>query len=531
MKPLARLNLVDRIIGYFNPQASINRIKYRSALAAAASTGYITFGSGKKSMRGAFATNNSADQDIIPKIDSMRASSRDLYMNSPIATGALRRARTNIIGYGLTLQPRIDRGKLQLTDEQAEIWEQNVDREFSLWAESKFCDITRTQNFYDLQGLVLLSALMSGDCFVLMPYVKANNFPYELTLKILEADLICNPANVMDSDKLAGGVEVNDNGAPVKYYVRKQHPGSLNPSYDFITIDAYGQKSGRRNVLHVFDKERPGQRRGIPMLAPVIEKLKQLTRLSEAELMAAVVSSFFTAFITSEVRESDPVNDGYAGTENSVKTPLDTSVNEMGSGTIIDLVPGEKVELADPKRPNQAFEPFFTAMLREVGSALEIPFELLILHFTASYSASRAALLEAWKFFLQKRTWLEREFCKPVYEEFLAEAVSKGRIKAPGFFIDYSVRQAWSGSKWSGPGQGQLNPVQETQAALMRVNGNLSTLAKETAAIDGDNWFTMINQRSREISVLDSKGMNIKIDTSKKQEPDNVRDNEEKIDE
>ena len=56
-----------------------------------------------------------------------------------------------------------------------------------------------------------------------------------------------------------------------------------------------------------------------------------------------------------------------------------------------------------------------------------IPYELLVKNFTASYSASRASLLEAWKMFRMRREWLIGNFCQPVYEEWLTEAVVKGR--------------------------------------------------------------------------------------------------------
>ncbi|MCH5894346.1 phage portal protein, partial [Salmonella enterica] len=69
-------------------------------------------------------------------------------------------------------------------------------------------------------------------------------------------------------------------------------------------IPAYGKKTGRRNVLHVMqDWERPGQRRGVPVLAPVIEALKQLGRYTDAELVAAVVSGLFTVFVKTEAPE------------------------------------------------------------------------------------------------------------------------------------------------------------------------------------------------------------------------------------
>lgn len=39
------------------------------------------------------------------------------------------------------------------------------------------------------------------------------------------------------------------------------------------------------------------------------------------------------------------------------------------------------------------------SIIRQIGSSLGVPYELLVMHFTSSYSASRAALLEAWKQF------------------------------------------------------------------------------------------------------------------------------------
>ena len=51
-------------------------------------------------------------------------------------------------------------------------------------------------------------------------------------------------------------------------------------------MPAFGAATGRRNVLHPFRRTRPGQTRGIPYLAPVMELVKQLGRYSEAEVAA-----------------------------------------------------------------------------------------------------------------------------------------------------------------------------------------------------------------------------------------------------
>ena len=88
----------------------------------------------------------------------------------------------------------------------------------------------------------------------------------------------------------------------------------------------------------------------------------------------------------------------------------DDSTIELAPGAIVDLNEGEKAHDMNPGRPNTAFDGFVVAICRQIGAALEIPYELLVKNFNASYSASRGALLEAWKMFRMYRTWLANDF-------------------------------------------------------------------------------------------------------------------------
>jgi lambda family phage portal protein len=166
------------------------------------------------------------------------------------------------------------------------------------------------------------------------------------------------------------------------------------------------------------------------------------------------------------------------------------------------LAPGEDVVIADAKRPASGFDPFVMSMTKQIGAALEIPFELLMKSFTASYSASRASLLEAWKAFKMRRTWFANDFCQPVYELWLAEAVARGRINAPGFFNDPTIKKAWCGAEWIGPAQGMLDPVKEVNAAILRTEHGFSTHERETTELTGGNWDDNIAQITRENELL-----------------------------
>ena len=137
-------------------------------------------------------------------------------------------------------------------------------------------------------------------------------------------------------------------------------------------------------------------------------------------------------------------------------------------------------------------------MCSQIGAALEIPRDILMKEYNSSYSASRGALLEAWKAFRMYRGWFVDDFCKPVYEIWMTEAVARGRISAPGFFSDPLLRRAWLGCEWIGPTQGQLDPVKEVTAEIMSVEAGFSTHADSSIRINGSDWNHNMDQIQRE---------------------------------
>lgn len=502
-----RPNLLDRAISYFDPAKGLERYRARAMQLTAES--YIGASKSRRSMTGWLTRPKSADGDTLMELPELRTRSRDLERNAPIATGALSTVRTNVVGTGLALQSRINRQVLGITEEEASEWQRRTEIEFALWAESPDCDLTRQHNFYGLQDLAFGSTLASGDVLVLMPYVLRSTGPYGLKLQIIEADRLVNKDNARDTSELAAGVQMDSDGAPVAYHVLKQHPGALIPrpgSWD--VVPAYGAQTGRRNAIHLYKRSRPGQSRGVPYLAPVIETLKQLDRYTEAEVAAAVVAGLFAVFVKSEGDGLSPLESATLGlTPANGDTPQAGWDGKLSAGLVADLRPGEDIVSANPGRPNAAFDPFMVAVLRQVGMALELPYEVLIKHFQSSYSAARAARLEAWAHFRCRRDWLATHFCQPIYEVWMEEAIALGRIVAPGFFFDPLVRYAWLGCQWVGDGPGSIDPLKEVGAARERVELGISTLAEETMLHDGGDWELKHAQRVKEEGMRREGGL------------------------
>lgn len=509
------VNLLDRMVALISPERGLRRMAARNTMSMLGFGPANEGASAKRNFRAWGVSSGDADADLMPEQDTLRDRTRDLYRNNCLGRGAIRTLRTNVVGSGLRLNANVDRDFLGMTDEQAEAWERNTEREFNLWAETQFADATINDNFYGLQGLAFLTVLTGGDCFALLPWVKRKGCPYDLRVQLVEGDRVCNPQDVPDTESCAGGIETDNYGAPVRYWFRNQHPGSrfyMSSALKWDSVPAFGFKTGRRNVLHLFERERPGQRRGYPYLSPVIEPLKQLGRYTQAELQAAVVSGLFTVFITTENGDSlDNIEIDAASVDASAgigQVPTGADEVKLGPGAVVGLAPGEKVVAPNPGRPNAAFDPFFLAIVRQIGTALEIPFELLIKHFSASYSASRAAMLEAWKFFRHRRDWLVSSFCAPVYAAWMVEAVVKGRVNAPGFIEDAAIRAAYLGAEWVGPTMGQIDPDKEVTAALKRIDGCLSTRSRESAELTGGDFERIVRRRGREEKMREEYGVN-----------------------
>lgn len=498
------MNIVDKFITVFSPEAGLRRADARKKLEVRTkkefrNSGYGNHGANsfKKSVQGWEDQGGSAKEDIHDHLPTLRQRSRDLYMGVPIATGAVKTCRTNVVGAGLRLKSQVDSEILGLSEEKARTLETQIEREFSLWADSPACDLERLDNFYELQQLAFLNWLLSGDVLVTLPALRRPETPYDLRINLIEADRLSNPDG-MPSDSISGGVEVNEAGEVVAYHISAHHPLSHDmKDRKWIRVKAWGEKSGRRNVLHLMQRERIGQRRGIPYLSPVIESLKQLGRYTDAELLAAVVSGYFTVFIHRDIPwETFDLTGGIPN--DLLKTSDDEDTLELAPGTIQSLGVNERAEIVNPGRPNTAFEGFVSAMCQQIGMSLEIPYEVLMKHFGQSYSASRGAMLEAGKLYRMYRNWLANDFCQPIYEEWFAEAVAKDRITAPGFFSDPLIRQAYLKAEWNGPAQGLLDPLKEVAAAEKRIKLGLSNGQKEAMEINGTDYYKNLEQQARE---------------------------------
>jgi lambda family phage portal protein len=466
-------------------------------------------------------------QSLSPKLDidfnnrELRSRSRMLCMSSPLATSAINTLRTNVVEAGIIPKPRIDTDIIKMTPEEAFELQKQIEREWTLWAENKNnCDATGLNDFYGIQQLAFKSFRESGDSFCLFQWAEeTKNNPYSLRLHILEADRICTPTeypqtyqsgvysitegkNPDNNNPIYDGVEVDRaTGKVVAYWVCNKHPFDYTEwnARTWQRIEAVGVETEQPNILHIMESGRPDQYRGVPMLAPTIERVLQINRYGESVVSTAVMHAKQTMVIETN---ADPTVSPF-DKEGEERIQTRATDIEIGAGAVNVLQPGEKMTAFNPAQPTSTYESFIKTAGMEVGAGIEIPRGQLMKDFNSSYSATRGELLEFHKFVKMNQRWFITDFCRPVYERWFIEAVARGRIKAPSFFTDPLIKQAYMNCEWIVPSFGQIDPVKEVTALKQAVENGWTTNEAAARQYNGSDFYHNATQLKREREAME----------------------------
>lgn len=449
------------------------------------------------------ASIDDADGATLHDLPTLRARSAELCRNNPLALAAGNAEVTNVVGTGLRLNASVDREALKLSDTDADAIEAQLEAEWRLFSESPNSDLARGLSFPAQQALAYRSHFERGDHFIAFVSLQQPRpgWPYSFALQHIEADRVSNPHHQRDTERLVAGMEKDAQGAPIAIHVANQHPGALlrhGQPLTWTRLPIWGQRTGRRLVLHLTQQLRPGQTRGVPALAPVLEVLKQLDKYIDAEVDRAANSALFMAFLTTRDELSDTFGPERDEFHSSLAKKIEQGKYAIGPSSVARLYPGDTLEFADPKSPNPNAEVFIKTFATLVGAALEIPAEVLLRHFSSSYSAARGALLMAWQHFNQRRDWLATNPCQPTYEAVITDAIAAGRLSLPGFMDDPFARQAWLGADWIGDAPQQIDENKAVSAARERVEAGFSTHKRETAQLTGQDYDHVRRQRAKE---------------------------------
>lgn len=485
---------VERAIAQLAPTWAAKREYARQSLAMAERMGARSFYGASSNERTSdwSPLPTSADEDA-HDLPELRQRSRDLIRNNSFASSIQACYVTNVVGDGVKTQSQVRADEVGIDSAQEGVVRDEVDRAWRRWCEA--VDAGLSISWEELQRLCVAQIVENGEVFLVRRQVRRRNSRVRLAWQPIEADRVESPNNI-DTERIVHGIEKNEAGRVIAYHIRDTHPGDyrkVQQSYETTRVPARDPQ-GRPNVIHLFRKTRPGQRRGYPLLSPVLEIFNDLDQYREAELVSARVAACFTAF----VKRNNPYTGRDVGSRNS------DGNYEMSPGAITYLSAGEDVTLANPMRPNSVYAAFCEDMKRDIATGVHLPYEMASRAWNGTtYTSGRMSLLEARDQFRIWQSLIKSDLCKVVFSLFVEDAFLAGELDLPRY---YDNQEAWATCYSIGRGWPWVDPTKEVNAAKIGLEINSTTLA-DVVGQNGGDWQDTLRQAAAEKSLREELGL------------------------
>ncbi len=197
---------------------------------------------------------------------------------------------------------------------------------------------------------------------------------------------ISNPNNTGDSRNCRAGVQINDSGAALGYYVSEDgYPGWMPQKWTWIPRELPG---GRASFIHVFEPVEDGQTRGANVFYSVMEQMKMLDTLQNTQLQSAIVKAMYAATIESELDTQSAMDFILGANSQEQRERLTGWIGEiaayyaaapvrLGGAKVPHLMPGDSLNLQTAQDTDNGYSVFEQSLLRYIAAGLGVSYEQL----------------------------------------------------------------------------------------------------------------------------------------------------------
>lgn len=443
--------------------------------------------------------------------DALRNRSRMAKWDSTQAEAIVGRLVDNIIGTGLSIQaapiweliePKADQSDSEISERRHKA-KRDIEVRHNLYLNSTEPDATGTRSGYNLQKFEAEALFWDGELFKVSRYSADPGRMSPLYHQYYSPEQVCNPGSVdIAAAKARGntvhcGIELTKDGREVAIFVTE------DPMKPVATIripffdETPGVKNPRRFVSHPKLTDKPGQVRGVPLLANVLHQLTKITDAEVAEIEAMVLNALYAVWLkpSDKAPSGPPQGMGKASVGGSTNPGQSTRTDESGNTTFLKpgimfprIKAGESLESFDTKRPNLNVVAFNDMIMTGIAASKGLSVEMMKLQYNTSFVAARAAVQATWVKVEMWRDQIDVQSIGQDYRSWFIEEVNARRIKAPGFGKSPVLTEAWLNHKLLGASMPVLNPVQEVSAIKMRTELGHTTGEREAMVFNGSDY-------------------------------------------
>ncbi|MGR3495212.1 phage portal protein [Citreimonas sp.] len=428
-------NFIDRAIGYFAPRVGADRMRHRATMSAMQH--YDAAGGGKRAK-----TYKAPSGDANAAVRGgrrLRLVSRDMVRNNAIARRAVAALVDNIVGDGII--PSIDA--------ESDADERRLQEIINAHLDTTAVDAVGRLDLYGLQRMAVEGMITGGEVLWRRRPRFATDRVARLPFQVesLEPEYLDDRhlGRLASGNVEYDGIEFDALRRRVAYRLFEEHPE------DILTGFPASQRITAQNIIHLYRMERPGQRRGITWLAPVIPLISDAYDYADAQLVRQKIAAMWVAFTRDTEAEVSDEGVDYDLT--------------LTPGMFEHLPPGRDVQFSDPPKVD-GYADHMKQVQRMIAAALSITYEELSGDLEGvNFSSARIGRMAMQKAVSSAQwTTVIPSLCHPL-ETWIRDALA---VTPDAPKVEFSF-------KWTPPRFAMTDPAREVPAALAEIEGGLTS--------------------------------------------------------
>ena len=470
------MNWLDRTIGWFDPTAGNRRVSARMAMDI---KGRAYEGARRDHRTSSWQTpGSSANTEAGAGEEIVRNRSRDLIRNNGYALQIVETFADHVVGTGIVGAPTGLKGRNA----------KKVAGDWRSWCES--CDFDDDQ---DLNGLVWSSVKGMAESGAALIRFHRQTFDSRATIaplkmQVMEPDFIdvVKTGTTKDGGYIDRGIEYDSKGRKVAYWLLPAHPG------DVASWRGHGMTSDRvpaSEIVYLYNKLRPGQDRGMPLLAPAIMTLQDLRSYFAAELVRKRTAACMVGVITTT---DDDLKIG-VDPDTKAGKKYGPQKQKFEPGLFTRLLPGESIDFNTPPA-DSGVDAMATQYLREAAAAAGVMYEHATGDFSrVNYSSWRAGH-HGFRRRMERIQWLVviHKLLRVIAQRYREAALAADLLPAQNF-----------GWRWTPPGFISVDPYKDAQADLANLRMGKVTLS-QLVEERGYDYLEFLSQFAEDLANADT---------------------------
>jgi lambda family phage portal protein len=242
------------------------------------------------------------------------------------------------------------------------------------------------------------------------------------------------------------------------------------------------------DIIHIYEKLRPGQSRGVPIFAPAMITTNDLDEYEEATLVRKAAEACITAIVETE-------DDGTALGQASTEPGSERKLEELSPGMVEYLSGGEKITFNNPPA-STGYAEYVSARLHAIAAGIGITYQQMTGDLSqANYSSMRAGTLD-FRREVEQFQWLTfiPMFCRRVMTIWLNTAAISSSIKS-------NIETDWTTPRWD-----WVDPLKDVRSETEELNTSRKSFS-EAARARGYTPEKLIEEIAKDRAMFEKAGM------------------------